>query len=112
MKSTYEASEIIGVSYQTILNWIRKGIFTNVVHKDGWAGRSMMYIPDAQVYVMKAERDSGKKRIRGYPTPVEEIPTERDLRMNAILLMEEKIIRMEMELGQLHVMLDRLKDLQ
>lgn len=112
MKSTYEARDIIGVSYQTILNWIKKGYFTGIEYRDGFAGRSMMYIPDDQVYVMKAQRDAGKKRFRGYPVPEQEKPDDMDLRMNQILQMETEIFKLEMQIGRLHIMLDRLKDLQ
>ncbi len=112
MKSTYEASDIIGVSYQTILNWIRKGYFTEIQYRGGFAGRDMMYIPDAQVYAMKAQRDAGKKRFRGCPIPQEEEPDERDLRMNQLLQIETEILKLEMQIGRLHVMIDRLKDLQ
>lgn len=111
MKSTYEASDIIGVSYQTILNWIRKGYFTGIEYRGGFAGRDMMYIPDGQVYAMKAQRDAGKKRFYSYPVPEEEAPDDRDLLMNQLLKMEEEVLKAEMQIGRIHVMIDRMKDL-
>lgn len=108
-KSTYEAMAIIGCSYQTILNWIKKGIFTGIVYRDGFRGRAQMYIPESQVYRMKEERDNGKKRFRGYPE--EDKPTPEDLRANKITAIEDAVIEIERKIFNLHILIDQLKDL-
>lgn len=110
-KSTYEASDIIGVSYQTILRWIKNGVFTNIVYRDGFAGRSMMFIPVEQVIRMKEARENGRKRFRGYPTLPEEMPTKEDLRANKLTQIEDKVIKVEREIVNLQILLDQLKDL-
>lgn len=107
-KSTYEAQAIIGCSYQTVLNYIHKGIFTEIVYRDGYRGKAMMYIPEKQVYRIKEERDKGRVRFRGYPE--EEKPTLEDLRANRITALEDAIIELEFKVGRLHILLDRLKD--
>lgn len=110
-KSTYEASDIIGVSYQTILRWIRNGIFTNIVYRDGFAGRAMMFIPLEQINRIKEAREHGQKRLRGYPTLPEEMPTKEDLRANKITQIEDQVIKVEREIVNLQILLDQLKDL-
>lgn len=111
-KSTYEAAGIVGVSYHTILNWIRKGIFTNVVERDGFTGRPQMYIPAEQVYVMRDERERGRRRFSAYPALESDMPDDSELRMKKLLLIEEEIIKLEFAIGRLHIMIDQLKDLQ
>lgn len=111
-KSTYEAAGIVGVSYNTILNWIRKGIFTNVIEQDGYSGRPQMYIPIDQVYVMKNARDGGRRRFSAYPALESDMPDDSELRMKKLLIIEEEIIKLEFAIGRLHVMIDQLKDLQ
>ena len=111
-KSTYEAAGIVGVSYNTILNWIKKGIFTNVIEKDGYSGRPQMYIPIDQVYVMKNARDGGRRRFSAYPALESEMPDDSELRMKKLQLIEDEIIKLEFAIGRLRVMIDQLKDLQ
>ena len=110
-KSTYEASDIIGVSYQTILRWIKNGVFTNIVYRDGFTGRSMMFIPVEQVIRMKEARENRRKRFRGYPTLPEEMPTKEDLRANKLTQIEDQVIKVEREIVNLQILLDQLKDL-
>lgn len=108
-KSTYEAAAIIGCSYATILSYIKKGIFTGIVYRDGFRGKTMMYIPESQVRRIKEEREKGRKRFRGYPE--EDKPTAEDLRMNKIIAIEDSIIDIEKKIFNLHILIDQLKDL-
>ena len=108
-KSTYEAAGIIGCSYKTILRYIQKGIFTEIVYRGGYRGKAMMYIPAKQVYTIKETRDKGRKQIRAFPE--EEKPTPEDLRANKIAAIENSIIEIERKMFNLHILIDQLKDL-
>lgn len=64
-KTTFEAADIIGVSYITILNWIKKGVFYGVIEEAGYTGRPQQYILAEQVFMAKKLREEdGIKKMR------------------------------------------------
>ena len=82
--TTKEAANIIGVSYATILKWIRTGIFTGVVYQEDYVGHPAQMIPVEQVNLARKLRlEDGILRFKpGILEPIIEepkVPTKEEM---------------------------------
>ena len=59
-----EAAKELGRSYQTILNWIAKGRFANVVTDSTFTRHPAFYISRDEIKEIKDRIDNGEKRFR------------------------------------------------
>lgn len=59
-----EAAKELGRSYQTILNWIAKGRFANVVTDSTFTRHPAFYISRDEIREIKDRIDNGEKRFR------------------------------------------------
>lgn len=73
-----EAAKELGRSYQTILNWIAKGRFANVVTDSTFTRHPAFYISRDEIKEVKDQIDNGEKKFRRVikQTIVEEVIPE------------------------------------
>lgn len=73
-----EAAKELGRSYQTILNWIAKGRFANVVTDSTFTRHPAFYISRDEIKEVKDRIDNGEKKFRRVikQTIVEEVIPE------------------------------------
>lgn len=73
-----EAAKELGRSYQTILNWISKGRFANVVTDSTFTRHPAFYISRDEIKEIKDRIDNGEKRFRRVvrQTVIEEVIPE------------------------------------
>ena len=73
-----EAAKELGRSYQTILNWIAKGRFANVVTDSTFTRHPAFYISKDEIKEVKDRIDNGEKKFRRVikQTIVEEVIPE------------------------------------
>lgn len=73
-----EAAKELGRSYQTILNWVAKGRFANVVTDSTFTRHPAFYISRDEIKEVKNRIDNGEKRFRRVvrQTVIEEVIPE------------------------------------
>lgn len=54
--TTKEATNVVGVSYATILKWIHTGVFTGIVYQEDYVGHPAQMIPVEQVNLARKLR--------------------------------------------------------
>lgn len=66
MISTQEAADILGVSDQTIINWIRDGVFPNAIKLNPAKRNSPIRIPhdDVVVFSKRQRFQSGSRKFK------------------------------------------------
>ena len=106
-KSVIEAAEIVGVSVQTIYNWIRKGFFRDVVWCDGFVGHPMQYIAEDEVFGAVGTKWKRKKVL----IVTVEDATEGDKIRTKIAEIEETFAKLEEAVINLHIQIEELKSL-
>lgn len=73
-----EAAKELGRSYHTILNWVHKGRFANVIMDSTYTYRPAFYISRDEIREVKALIENGEKNYRKKitQTVIEEIPVK------------------------------------